>query len=89
MARFIARTWSRRGNEVHRLANARHDIQLYGWDAGIHISAQKDESGTDIFTILLTKGSNGAESRILGSFTTSEIRDFINNPDNRRDKWRI
>lgn len=66
MATFRGTVRGSRG-EASRLGHNSLAVTCNGWDAGIRVYAHRAEDGSTTFTVYQTAGSNGGDTRLLGT----------------------
>jgi len=58
MARFRLSYVTDRGRHYSNLSHRGHEVNVNGWSKGIKVISETDSNGRDMFTVLLTGGSN-------------------------------
>jgi hypothetical protein len=78
MSRFYAEIQGNRG-EATRMGTPASGMYSHtrGWDVGCRVSMHVDENGEDVCDIYLTAGSNGGQSKYLGSFKQEDLKKEI------------
>jgi len=71
MAQFIGKVQGNKG-EATRLGTKTSGItvECNGWNSGVKVIGRVDENGNDVFTIVITSGSNGKLSPLHAGFVS-------------------